>query len=283
MFRLTLRGLAFALALFCVSPAAHAACCTTTIDSGSATDSNFSGGVAFTEIPLTPPGTNVTDLTLRYGTNFSYSIPVDNVPYVVTFHFLETTVAGPFQRTFSVSINNQPALQNFDMFAECGYMQPCSRSVIAVGADQVLNIVFTASVRNAMVSSIDFTPLFQIFATQAAAPAFAVINAKCTRCHGNDVIPGDTHLVGGLDLRTLPAILQGGSRGPAVIRGQSRASPLYLFASFVPSVPPSGRDVLYANGHTPPGILQMPPYEPLQPEEIAALKLWIDLGAVAPQ
>src|SRR5262245_7825637 len=52
----------------------------------------------------------------------------------------------------------------------------------------------------------DIQPLFQ---------------AKCLRCHGGKVRRG------GLDLRTLAAVREGGESGPAVVPGQPDRSPLY--------------------------------------------------------
>lgn len=127
----------------------------------------------------------------------------------------------------------------------------------------------------------------------AASTAWGVINQRCTRCHGNDVVPGDVHLVDGLDLRTRASAIHGGGRGPAIVPGNSAASLMYLFMSLVPSnyatmdlsgdSPPSSQDVanLYALDAqiAPITAVLMPPFYPLQPAEIAALKNWIDLGA----
>lgn len=125
------------------------------IDCGSATDSNFAGGVAFTA----SPAAGVVDLTVRYGPQFAYLIPALDIPYIVTFHFLETTVQSAGARVFSVSINDQEVIKDLDLFAVAGFMAPFSRSVIVMGG-QALKITFTASVRNAMVASIDFAQLF---------------------------------------------------------------------------------------------------------------------------
>jgi hypothetical protein len=280
----------------------------TTIDCGSATDSNFTGGTAYTAVAVAPPGT-VVDLTVRYGPQFSYTFPAANVAYVVTFHFLETTVQGPGQRVFSVSVNNQEIITNLDVFATAGFMTPMTRSAVVFAADQLLTVTFTASVRNAMVAAIDFNPLFQ----PLAAAAQGIINSKCTRCHGDTGPPADTFLtfdrfrkeVGDLDLRTRAAMLQGGSRGPAIVPGNGAASLIYRFTSFVPAMPPTLADVAKENAADARGLLSMPPgvgqsasaspsmdvidtfaslsptWE-LTPQQLAILKLWIDVGAPTP-
>jgi len=124
--------------------------------------------------------------------------------------------------------------------------------------------------------------------------AWSVLNAKCTRCHGNDVVPGDVHLVDGLDLRTFQSMRTGGNRGPAVIPGDSGHSLIYLFTSLLISVPPTVADVQAldaldslvsvtvpspsGNGYESGAVL-MPPYPfSLTPAEIAAIKGWIDAG-----
>jgi mono/diheme cytochrome c family protein len=60
----------------------------------------------------------------------------------------------------------------------------------------------------------------------APAPSFAedvrpLFQAKCVRCHGGKTRKAD------LDLRTLPAVLEGGESGPAVVPGKPDDSPLY--------------------------------------------------------
>src|SRR6185369_10382598 len=142
--------------LFCSVHSAE----TVIIDCGSAADSNFSGGVTWI-IPqaLLPPGT--TDTTLRYGAAFSYRIPVDNIPYVVTFRFIEPTVQVRGQRIFSVRINNQVVVDRIDLIAEAGYLKSLSRSIVVMGSDESLNICFETQMRSAVVSSIEITQFYE--------------------------------------------------------------------------------------------------------------------------
>ncbi len=150
------------------------------IDCGSAADTGFSagtwpdpGGTLAYMIPVTPPGT-IADTTLRYCVSCTYTIPTgDTGPYIVTLNFIEPTVLAAGQRVFSVSINDQPVLVNFDVFAAAGYLTPVQRSFvvfpavrpgIALTANAQLVIAFSASVRNAVISSIQASPLFVISA-----------------------------------------------------------------------------------------------------------------------
>ena len=81
-----------------------------------------------------------------------------------------------------------------------------------------------------------------------------ILDTQCLSCHG-------AAKMGGLDLRTREAALQGGSRGPALVPGQSGASLL------ITAVQRSGS-------------LQMPPgKKALAGDEIAILRQWIDAGA----
>jgi hypothetical protein len=110
----------------------------------------------FISFPTLPPGTNST---LRYGQSFSYTITVP-VPgmYLILLGFVEPTVQGPNQRIFSVLANDQPIIQNLDLFAEVGYLQPSVKTA-PVYIQNTLVLQFTASVRNAVVSLISVTNL----------------------------------------------------------------------------------------------------------------------------
>jgi len=82
---------------------------------------------------------------------------------------------------------------------------------------------------------------------------------RCTTCHSG------TEKKGRFDLGSYDTLVKGGKRGPALVPGKSDSSLLVKLA---------GRT------HKP----YMPPRdeEPLTPEELALVKLWIDQGARAP-
>ena len=131
----------------------------TTIDSGSPTDSNFTGGAAF---GFAGPVIGTTDLTMRSG-NSVYDIPCDNDwPYIISFEFFEPVVTGVGQRVFNVRVNNQIVLDHLDVFKEAGGKNKAiHRSVIVLGADEHLVIQFEAITRTPIISSISFKQLFQ--------------------------------------------------------------------------------------------------------------------------
>ena len=90
--------------------------------------------------------------------------------------------------------------------------------------------------------------------TSIDVSARRILEANCSSCHG-------APRMGGLDLRERDAMLKGGTRGAAIVPGQSAGSLLY-------------QAVLHQ------GPLQMPPgKKSLDPADIAILKTWIDSGA----
>lgn len=149
-----------------------ATCCfgaAQSIDCGSATDTGFSAGtwpapggsIAYT-IPNPPAA---TDPTLRYCVACSYTISAtEGQPYLLTLNFIEPTVQAAGQRVFSVSVNDQPMLIDFDVFAAAGFLTQIQRSFVVVPNNAQLVITFAASVRNAVISSIQVSPLFMLSA-----------------------------------------------------------------------------------------------------------------------
>jgi WD40 repeat protein len=83
---------------------------------------------------------------------------------------------------------------------------------------------------------------------------------KCFTCHSGKITKSK------LDLGSYSGLMKGGKRGPTVIAGDADKSLLYRVAGKV-------------------GMLTMPPEDegdPMTPEELALVKLWIDQGAKAP-
>src|SRR5262249_62233109 len=86
-----------------------------------------------------------------------------------------------------------------------------------------------------------------------------VFYKRCVACHSGPVKEGR------FDLGTYEALVKGGKRGQAIVPGKGDTSLLYKSAARThkPCMPPAGE-------------------EPLTPEELALIKLWIDEGAKAP-
>lgn len=94
-----------------------------------------------------------------------------------------------------------------------------------------------------------------------AADVEPVFAAKCFVCHSGSVVQG------GYDMSTHAGVVKGGKKraGKVVVAGKSAESFLFLSCSrqTKPIMPPKSE-------------------EPLSPEEVAVVKLWIDGGALAP-
>src|SRR5437879_4907278 len=83
---------------------------------------------------------------------------------------------------------------------------------------------------------------------------------KCQYCHSGNVQEGK------LDMSSYDLLAKGGKRGKAIVPGKSADSLLVKLA-----------------GKTDKPLMPPKSEEPLTPEELAVIKLWIDQGAKAPQ
>lgn len=88
-----------------------------------------------------------------------------------------------------------------------------------------------------------------------AKDIFPVLEANCLTCHGA------TMQLARLDLRTRESTLAGGAHGPAIVPGSAEQSRLFrrITGAEAPAMPMSG--------------------DPLTPDQIAAIKAWLDQGA----
>lgn len=127
------------------------------IDSGSASDQYFYGGLTYTNPAASDTTVRFSQTVAGKPQQFGYKIPAANdVPYVVKFNFMEPSPG--VVRMFVVGINDLPVTAPISMQ---GYLIPFSRSVIAFAADGFINIRFDTLVRSAVISSIEIAPLFQ--------------------------------------------------------------------------------------------------------------------------
>jgi WD40 repeat protein len=86
-----------------------------------------------------------------------------------------------------------------------------------------------------------------------------IFRKRCMACHSGTIKESR------FDMSSYEAVVKGGKRGAAVVPGQAASSPLYRLSAHMqkPCMPPMDE-------------------EPLTPEELALVKLWIDQGAKAP-
>jgi trimeric autotransporter adhesin len=84
-------------------------------------DTGFIGGSAFTLTEVIgETDTPALYQSGRSGSNFSYALPLPNGLYTVVLKFAEPLFSEPGRRMLNVSINGDPALTDFDIFAEAG-------------------------------------------------------------------------------------------------------------------------------------------------------------------
>lgn len=86
-----------------------------------------------------------------------------------------------------------------------------------------------------------------------------ILAVKCLYCHSGNVIEGK------YDMSSYAGVMKGGKRGQVIVPGKASESILYHFSSrkIKPIMPPKSE-------------------EPLDSQELAMVKLWIDQGAKAP-
>lgn len=143
-------------------------------------DASFNSGAAWVNCgtsttPVCPPGLDRPPyLNLRYQTSFSYTLQFPPGLYQVTLAFIEPNKTGPGQRVFSVSLNGATALSQFDIYQATGAaLIPTVRSFPVVATSGAIQIQFTATVGNAVVSGIQVDDLVMIGPTGAQGPSGA--------------------------------------------------------------------------------------------------------------
>jgi beta-galactosidase len=100
-------------------------------------------------------GTDDPDLylTYRFG-NFSYSLPLANGTYDLCLRFMEPYWIQAGQRVFSVTAQGQALLTNFDIYSQVGQFYALDRCFVVDVTDYALQITFTASVDNGIISAL---------------------------------------------------------------------------------------------------------------------------------
>ena len=122
-------------------------------------DDGFSGGSIYSN---TATITGTTDPKLyqseRRGT-FSYALPVTNGTYAVALRFAEKTATGTGQRVFSVSAEGTTKISNLDVYSAAGGQNKAlDRQFTVAVTDGTLNLSFTPSTGDAMVSAVEVIP-----------------------------------------------------------------------------------------------------------------------------
>ena len=89
--------------------------------------------------------------TYRYGSSFSYAIPLVNGNYTLYMDFMEPTMTGSGQRVFNVSANGTTLLSGFDIYSQVGQHAALQKQFSITVTGGVLNLDFTATTNNALI------------------------------------------------------------------------------------------------------------------------------------
>ena len=125
-----------------------------------AADQYFSGGTA---VSTATAVTNTADPALyqtqRAGTTFSYTVPVPNGTYTLSFLFAEISGSTTGQRVFNVTANGKALLTGLDIYAAAGGNRAFSRTFPVSVTNGQLALAFTSTAGQASVAAIQVAPL----------------------------------------------------------------------------------------------------------------------------
>lgn len=91
--------------------------------------------------------------TYRYGSSFSYDIPLAKGRYNVTFYFAETHHDATERRKFNVAMEGNEVISGLDVFQMVGKNQAFVLERQVIVSDFELNIQFSATVDAGMISA----------------------------------------------------------------------------------------------------------------------------------
>lgn len=93
----------------------------------------------------------------RFGSNFSYELPVVNGTYSLKLYFAETYFTTAGKRKFDVFAEGKQLLNDFDIVGSSGAFSAVTKTFAMNVIDGHLNVQFKAVVDNAIVSAIEAT------------------------------------------------------------------------------------------------------------------------------
>lgn len=153
--------------------------------------------------------------------DMQWSIPVTaglDVEVRLLFAEMFTGITGPGQRVFNLSIEGQPALTSFDIFAEAGPGTGIMRSFpVTVGADGDIDIALTHVTENPMINGIEIV-------TSCAMSADQWQNRRLAAKSGVFVIEFDAVPMD-LDLDALVGFSDAAGAGPSDFAAAIRFNP----------------------------------------------------------
>ncbi|MEC4983286.1 MAG: malectin domain-containing carbohydrate-binding protein [Oscillatoria sp. PMC 1068.18] len=123
-------------------------------------DQNFTGGKTYSNnSAISGTDNDALFQSERYGKDFSYDFAVANGDYQVKLNFAEIYWDTVGKRVFDVTVENQIAIDNLDIYAEVGKNVALTKTVTTTVTDGNLDIDFSTVANNAKVSSIEIIPL----------------------------------------------------------------------------------------------------------------------------
>ncbi len=180
-----------------------------------AADTDFTGGSAYatnaaiSTSGVTSPAPQAIYQSERYG-SFTYTMPnlTPGTWYTMRLHFAEIYWTAAGQRVFNVTVNGNPVLSNFDIFATAGGQNKAVVESFPVQADSTgkVTAVFTTVKDNAKLSGLE------IISAPAAQTTVAQINAGGG---ASGTFAADTDVSGGSTYAASAAVSTQGVTSPA--------------------------------------------------------------------
>lgn len=148
-------------------------------DLGYLSDRAFTGGSVWND---PSEGTGIY-ATLRYGPSFAYDFNLPNGLYQITFGLLEPNVTTANKRRFSITAGTT-STGPLDLFTLAGLHVPYRPKLLVLVGNGTLHIQFTASIGNAVVSSIEITqpPILDVLPTDSVSCVLARLIDGTLRC-----------------------------------------------------------------------------------------------------
>ena len=122
--------------------------------------------------------------TERYG-DFSYIFTVPNGTYNVVLYFAEIFWHDPGKRIFSVKINGQQVMTDFDIMANVGFATATQKIFTSAAETGQIKVDFITSVDNAKISAIELWKTNGVARSQGKALPLAALQPCTTRLVGN--------------------------------------------------------------------------------------------------
>ena len=148
----------------------------TTLDEVSFDADKYSrGGSTYTTTdPITGTNDDALFQSERWG-EYSYEVPVSKATYDIALYFSEIFITEPDTRIFSIRIEGQTVINNFDLFATAGHDTAYQRIINNISVDDgSLSITLIANKDNPKLSG------FAIYSGQGVLeePTYPIVNAS---------------------------------------------------------------------------------------------------------